>query len=455
MIRASEAARVRLPTSAGDFEARAFEVGGGTVYLTLLRGDVAGDRPVLTRVHSECLTGDALESLRCDCGVQLHAALEAIAREGRGVLIYATGHEGRGIGLVNKLRAYQEQERGADTLDANLRLGLPADRRSYAEAAAVLAALGIRSVRLLTNNPRKADGLAAGGIRVDELVPLVTTATAYNGRYLRTKRDRMGHIDPAGVPLAEVAERPVDVSSLLGAVRPRAERPFVLVSYVQTLDGRIATRPDARVAAGRRLSHALRAACDAVLVGSGTVLAGDPELTVRLVPGPSPLRVVLDSRLRTPLTAKVLNGAAPTVVVTDGRDGTRAKRAALAARNVGVRLVEADPAGVDLHATLRALRADGVGSVVVEGGAGVIASMLAAGVVDRLVATIAPRIAGPAADGAAKAVGDLPPGRADAGLALTNRTVHPVGDDVLLTFDVASTPASTSTSPSGSGGGRG
>ena len=429
MIRASEAARVRLPTSAGEFEARAFEVGGGLVYLTLLRGDVADGQPVLTRVHSECLTGDALGSLRCDCGVQLHAALEAIAREGRGVLIYATGHEGRGIGLVDKLRAYQEQERGADTVDANLRLGLPADRRSYAEAAAVLTALGIRSVRLLTNNPRKADGLAAAGIRVEEVVPLVTTATAHNGQYLRTKRDRMGHIDPAGAPLAEVAERPVDVSSLLGAVRPRADRPFVLVTYVQTLDGRIAARPDAPVAtaagaaAWRRLAHALRAACDAVLVGSGTVLAGDPELTVRLVPGPSPLRVVLDSRLRTPLTARVLNGAAPTLVVTAGRDGTRAKREELVARNVGVRLVEPAPVGVDLHATLRALRADGVGSVLVEGGAGVIASMLAAGVVDRLVATIAPRIAGAA------------------GLALTNRAVHPVGDDVLLAFDVA--PAST------------
>src|SRR5215210_5497708 len=145
-----EVARAPMPTPFGTFEARAFECSSGFVYLALVQGDVDGGGPVLTRVHSECLTGDALGSLRCDCGIQLRHALRAITAEGRGVLVYATGHEGRGVGLVNKLRAYVEQDDGADTLDANLRLGLAVDARDYGEAASVLSALGVRSIRLMT-----------------------------------------------------------------------------------------------------------------------------------------------------------------------------------------------------------------------------------------------------------------------------------------------------------------
>ncbi|HYH50388.1 MAG TPA: GTP cyclohydrolase II, partial [Acidimicrobiia bacterium] len=160
-----------LPTEFGEFQARAFECDSGFVYLALTRGDIADGAPVLSRLHSECLTGDALGSLRCDCGLQLRLALRAIARERRGVVVYATGHEGRGIGLVNKLRAYLEQERGADTVDANLRLGLPVDARSYTEAAAVLTALGVQTVHLLTNNPAKVEGLQAAGILVQAVHP--------------------------------------------------------------------------------------------------------------------------------------------------------------------------------------------------------------------------------------------------------------------------------------------
>src|SRR5207302_3950779 len=158
----------------------------GAVYVAMVRGDIGPGEDVLARVHSECLTGDALGSLRCDCGPQLRASLRRIAAEGRGVLVYVTGHEGRGIGLVAKLRAYMAQDRGADTVEANEELGLPVDARDYGNAAAVLRALGVRSVRLLTNNPRKVEALGEHGVAVREAVPSQTAPHARNLRYLRT-----------------------------------------------------------------------------------------------------------------------------------------------------------------------------------------------------------------------------------------------------------------------------
>src|ERR671916_1259955 len=152
-----EVASAPIPTPYGQFQARAFESPSGHVHLALVAGELGDGGSVLTRLHSECLTGDALGSLRCDCGAQLRSAAREVAAEGRGVLLYATDHEGRGIGLVNKLRAYMLQEDGADTIDANVRLGFAPDARDYDAAAGCLALLGVGSVRLLTNNPRKVD----------------------------------------------------------------------------------------------------------------------------------------------------------------------------------------------------------------------------------------------------------------------------------------------------------
>jgi len=160
-------------------------------------GEVSGQENVLVRVHSECLTGDVFGSLRCDCGPQLDAALAAVADEGRGVVLYMRGHEGRGIGLVHKLRAYQLQDGGADTVDANLEQGLPADARDYGTGAQVLAELGVRSMRLLTNNPAKRAGLEGYGLEILGRVALPVNATRQNLRYLQTKRDRMGHDLPS------------------------------------------------------------------------------------------------------------------------------------------------------------------------------------------------------------------------------------------------------------------
>lgn len=183
----------RLLTGHGDFMCFAFrETRTVFEHVALVHGDPPADQ-ALTRVHSECLTGDVFHSTHCDCGDQLDLAMRSIVREEAGVIVYLRGHEGRGIGLANKLRAYTLQSLGADTVEANLALGLPVDSRSYAAAAAILRSLGIHGVRLLTNNPRKMTGLEAAGITVNERVPLRIPATAENLPYLRTKSERLGH----------------------------------------------------------------------------------------------------------------------------------------------------------------------------------------------------------------------------------------------------------------------
>jgi len=182
-----------VPTDHGDFLCVAFE-SGGVQHLALVAGDVGAQGGVLVRVHSECLTGDVFGSRRCDCGGQLDAAMHRISVDGRGVVVYLRGHEGRGMGLGPKLQAYQLQELGFDTVDANLELGFPVDSRDYEAAALILADLGVASVRVLSNNPAKCTGLAAHGVRIVAREPLSMTPTRENLRYLRTKQSRLGHL---------------------------------------------------------------------------------------------------------------------------------------------------------------------------------------------------------------------------------------------------------------------
>ncbi|NED84192.1 bifunctional 3,4-dihydroxy-2-butanone-4-phosphate synthase/GTP cyclohydrolase II [Streptomyces sp. SID11233] len=187
-------AEVRLPTDFGAFTAYGYRsTVDGVEHVALVHGDIGAGDDVLVRVHSECLTGDIFQSERCDCGPQLHASMRRITDEGRGVVVYLRGHEGRGIGLVSKLRAYELQERGVDTLDANLELGLPADARDYAAGAQILKDLGVRSLRLMTNNPDKTAAILRHGLAVTGREPMPVQAGEHNLRYLRTKRDRMGH----------------------------------------------------------------------------------------------------------------------------------------------------------------------------------------------------------------------------------------------------------------------
>jgi GTP cyclohydrolase II len=429
-----EVATLTLPTTYGEWRLHAFGWAGG-LHLCLVRGSIGDGRDVLVRMHSECLTGDALGSVRCDCSIQLRYAMRAIAAEGRGVLVYSTGHEGRGIGLANKLRAYMLQDQGLDTAQANRHLGFGVDERDFGGIASCLGALGVRSVRLMTNNPEKAAALEAEGIQIGSVVGLSTAAHARNLRYLSTKRDVLGHLEPIGVPLPDGIGPPPDVGSLLGRIRPTKTRPYVVVKYAQTLDGRIASSTgDARWISGeqeRRASHALRAACDAVLVGVGTVLVDDPQLTVRMVPGASPIRVVLDSGLRIANDARVLAHDAATTLVTTTAS-SRERRLDLRQRGVSVAVVPAGPDGVDLEIALNAMFADGIRSVLVEGGARVITSFLSAGLADRLVVAISPRVLGTGTD----AVRDLGITEVAGSIRLEDRAVHVVGDDVLVAGDL-------------------
>ena len=429
-----EVANLTLPTTSGEWQVRAFEWAEG-VHLCLCRGSIGDGQDVLVRMHSECVTGDALGSLRCDCAIQLRHAMRSIAAEGRGVLVYSTGHEGGGIGLANKLRAYLLQEEGLDTAEANEHLGFGVDERAFGDVAACLEALGVRSVRLMSNNRDKARALEAGGISVRSMLGLPTAAHARNVRYLSTKRDVMGHLEPIGPPLPDGIGPPPDVGSLLGEIRPTATRPYVVVKFAQTLDGRIATSTgDARWISGeqeRRTSHALRAACDAVLVGVGTVLLDDPQLTVRMVAGASPIRVVLDSRLTIPGDARVLADDAATTVVTTSRS-SRERRVDLRRRGVSVTVVRPGANGIDLEAAMTALFREGIRSVLVEGGARVITAFLATGLADRLVVGISPRVLGTGTE----AVRDLGITEVARSIRLDRRAVHVVGEDVLVAGDI-------------------
>lgn len=393
--RATETA-ASLPTRHGDLRIHVFRLGDETEVIALVHGDVAGDDPVLVRLHSECLTGEALGSLRCDCGEQLEVGLEQVGRAERGVLLYLR-HEGRGIGLFDKIRAYALQDGGLDTVDANVALGLPIDGRDYAAAAAVLGRLGVRRARVLTNNPAKLQALAEHGIEIVERVPIEAHANSVNLSYLRTKASRMGHLLEG-------------VSTITSAPEPNGHhaRPAVTVHYAQTIDGRIAARNgDAHWVSGEsslRLAHQLRASHDAVMVGIGTVLADDPRLTVRLAPGRSPIRVIVDSKLRVPIASNVFTDRSARTIVATTPSAPQVRARAIHAAGGEVLRAHADESGaVDLADVLRRLRAIGIGSLLIEGGRGIITSALDAHVVDRLTVCIAPKVIGEGVS----AVGDL------------------------------------------------
>jgi len=422
----------------------------GTEHVALVMGEVRehlGTEPPLVRVHSECLTGDALGSHRCDCGDQLKAAQQAIAAEKRGIVVYLGGHEGRGIGLTAKLQAYALQDGGLDTVDANLALGLPADRRSYRPAAAVLADLEVPRIRLMSSNPAKEEQLRRAGIDVVTRIALPVPARPENVRYLESKRVRMGHTpvpssDDDGVWSELVARRRPSSPTTDAAQAALVERygplvpdggRLVLAQLGQSLDGFIATRTgDAVFVTGdqdREHLHRLRALVDAVIVGVSTVITDDCRLTVRAVAGPSPVRVLLDPTARAPRTATLLTDAATTVIWCIA-SGTPVPQAP--APHVEVLQLPLIEGRFSPSTVLNALAARGLRRVLVEGGGRTVSGFLAAQVLDRIFVTTAPLLVGDGVPGLRFAGTDR---LGDALRAPSRRFL--LGEDVCFELDLA------------------
>ncbi|WP_104165475.1 GTP cyclohydrolase II [Arthrobacter sp. SX1312] len=397
-----------LPTRHGTFRMIGYRDGAGTEHVALAQGIDDGahgtvEAPPLVRVHSECLTGDAFGSWRCDCGEQLDAALAVIAGEGRGVLVYVRGHEGRGIGLLAKLKAYALQDQGVDTVDANTELGLPVDARRYDQAAEILQDLGIRAVRLLSGNPAKEEALEDLGIDVVERRGLAVSDRSENAGYLATKRARMRHDTPpsadawrslldGAVPPAPAPGEAEELTHRYGYLAA-ASGTLVVGQLRQSLDGFIASRSGDSGLHAERGDHGhlqrLRALVDAVVVGASTVLTEDCSLTVRDVPGTSPVRVVLDASAKVAAEARVLaDDSVPTlwIIGTDAMapDGLPPS----------VEVVRLGAEDFAPQRILGILQARGLEKVLIEGGGNTVSRFLEAGLLDRLYLTTAPVLVG-------------------------------------------------------------
>jgi GTP cyclohydrolase II len=430
-------AEARIPTEWGEFRMFLYEDDREhKEHLALVQGEVAGRDRVLVRVHSECFTGDVLGSRRCDCGEQLTLALRLIAEAGAGVLLYLR-QEGRGIGLLKKLQAYNLQDQGLDTVEANLALGHQADERDYHIAALILEDLGLRTIRLLTNNPHKIDSLEGLGIEITERLPLISRITPENCGYLRTKAERLHHLLPLEKPPGSFSDDQVLLFKLkeIGAAglacRRERHRPLVTLTYAQSLDGSIAARAGHPLAISgpesQTFTHSLRAAHDAILVGIGTVLADNPRLNVRLVTGPNPQPILLDSRLRIPSYANLLkDGNLPWVITTPSAEATR--QADLEKQGARVfRLPQGSCGGIDLTALLAKLGEMGITSLMVEGGAQVITSFITSQLVDQVIVTVAPVLVGGLRvldSSLSLPLGNFP--------RLTQVSFHQVGEDLVL-----------------------
>lgn len=394
----------KLPTVHGLFTLRTF-AHDGTAHAVMSIGDPALVDAPLVRVHSECLTGDALGSHRCDCGDQLSASLAAIAQAGDGILIYLRGHEGRGIGLENKLRAYALQDTGLDTVAANRALDLPDDARDYTGAAAILHDLDCPQITLLSSNPSKVTALEGMGITVAERRDLNVPDRPESAGYLEAKRRLMDHIAPAVHRYVDKTETNAegtastvstvsteDAEDTLAAYDTISDGDEVVAQLAQSEDGFIATSDgDAQFVSGqidRAHLHRIRASVGAVLVGCGTVIADDPRLTVRAVPGENPVRVVLDPHGRIPTTATVLTSPeSPTLWLI----GAEVAPSSDVGDHVSVvRLPAAEGDDIPPARIVSLIREYVAGSILVEGGGRTVSSFLAAGVLDRLFLTSAP-----------------------------------------------------------------
>lgn len=435
----------RIPTADGEFSLTLYENNQDDKdHLALVRGEITEKEDVLVRVHSECFTGDVLGSLRCDCGEQLNLSMRRIAEEGEGVIVYLR-QEGRGIGLLNKLRAYNLQDEGYDTVEANRMLGHGADERDYAIAATILGDLDVSSVRLLTNNPEKIESLDEYGVDITERAPLEPHVNRHNAEYLRTKVNRMRHILDLG-PVNGASRRDEHRTSLF-SLRQRADKyfaetqtPFVTLTYAQSLDGSIASDDGAPLSISgeqaMQFTHRLRALHDGILVGIGTVLADDPRLNVRHTEGDHPIPIILDSTLRFPDDARLLSTSGPDPLIFTGPDPDPERRAMLEQKGATVLELECAPdGGVCLDDVLRVLGERKISSVMVEGGTSVLTNFLGQQQVQRVIVTISPMFVGgtPALDHVFPI--DGPEATADDFPHLRNIQQRWCGDELILEGD--------------------
>ncbi|WP_103027584.1 GTP cyclohydrolase II [Salinibacter altiplanensis] len=394
----------RIPTVDGEFTLFLYENSEDDKdHLALVCGDVEGHNDVLVRAHSECFTGDVLGSLRCDCGEQLDTSMRRVAEEGQGVILYLR-QEGRGIGLQSKLRAYNLQDEGYDTVEANRMLGHEADERDYTIAATILEDLGVSSVRLLTNNPGKVEDLTERGIDITKRAPLKPHVNQHNEDYLRTKVDRMRHILDLG-PANGHSQGNAHASSLQ-SLEQRMERhfgetdtPFVTLTYAQSLDGSIASEAGTPLPISGKealdFTHRLRALHDGILVGIGTVLSDDPRLNVRRGETDHPIPIVLDSSLRCPPDAQLLTCEGPDPLIFTAPDPASDRREALTARGATIHELPCAPnGGVCLDSLLEELGGHHVTSVMVEGGTQVLTAFLRRQQAQRIIVTVAPMFVG-------------------------------------------------------------
>lgn len=378
-----------IPSKYGSFELSLFTTNqDDKEHLLLTFGAVHNADNILVRIHSECMTGDILGSLRCDCGEQLQMSMSQIAIEGRGIIIYLR-QEGRGIGLINKLHTYNLQDQGKDTVDANLALGHEEDERSYEVAAHILKELQVKSLRLLTNNPQKIEALNQHNLNVTSRVPIKGSIHPHNAFYLLTKKQKMHHFFEEE-DLKELYEK---CSSFL-----KKRKPVVTLAYAQSLDGSISFHRKKRLMLSSQeslvMTHKLRSENDAILVGVGTVIADNPQLTVRHYKGKNPQVVILDSKLRIPLTARVLKNSKPPIIFTTNQADPE-KQKLLAEMNAKIVLVDSTPDGrTDLSQALEKLFVFGIKTVMVEGGRAIITSFLNENHVDKVIITVAPIFVG-------------------------------------------------------------
>ncbi|MGR9107416.1 MAG: GTP cyclohydrolase II [Gammaproteobacteria bacterium] len=437
----SSIVRTRIPTEFGEFMLHYY---GNTVddkeHVALVKGDVCGQAGVPVRIHSECFTGDVLGSTRCDCRDQLHSSMSVIGNSDCGILVYLR-QEGRGIGLLEKLKAYNLQDQGFDTVDANIELGHRADERNYALAALILKDLKVRSVKIMTNNPNKISELGELGIQVDERIPIEVGHHDENANYLRTKVEKMAHMlslnqRPRPVPgllfLQSLVDRLMAVRAFPGA------KPFVTVSYAQSIDGSIASRGSDSLSLSCRksleMTHFLRSRHDCLLVGINTVLADDPQLTVRYCEGPNPQPVILDSQLRFPAKARLLCGEGPPPIILTTSRAPLARIQHLESLGAKIIAVKANAdQRVDLPGALRLIAELGYSSVMVEGGASIIGQFLGRQLVNYCIVTIVPRLVG-----GLKAVEDLNRPHDAPPLVIDRCQYQQIGSDVIAYGEVKS-----------------